>query len=101
MTLEAAPAAGAARPVRTDVAAGLPRLWGLVQRMSGHVDRLRLLHLPTAGKTDSIMRDHRAIVDAIARRGSAGAQEALRAHLSGTLASVDEIQRRYPDFLLR
>ena len=86
---------------QTYVAAGLPRLWGLVQRMSGHVDRLRLLHLPTAGKTDSIMRDHHAIVDAIARRDPAGAQEALRAHLSGTLASVDEIQRRYQDFLLR
>jgi len=83
------------------VAAGMPRLWGLVQRMSGHVDRLRLLHLPTSGKTSSIMRDHAHIVDAIGRRDPAAAQEALRTHLSGTLASVDEIQKRYPDFLLR
>ena len=86
---------------QTYIAAGLPRLWGLVQRMSGHVDRLRLLHLPTSGKTASIMRDHLAIVDAIERGDPDGAQEALRAHLSGTLASVDEIQKRYPDFLLR
>jgi GntR family transcriptional regulator, rspAB operon transcriptional repressor len=84
----------------TYVAAGMPRLWGLVQRMSGHVDRLRLLHLPTAGKTESIMRDHRAVVDAIARRDPDGAQAALRQHLSGTLASVDDIRRRHPDFLL-
>jgi DNA-binding GntR family transcriptional regulator len=85
----------------TYAAAGMPRLWGLVQRMSGHVDRLRLLHLPTAGKTESIMRDHRAIVEAIGRRDPAAAQEALRQHLSGTLASVDEIRKRYPDFLQR
>jgi len=85
---------------QTYVAAGLPRLWGLVQRMSGHVDRLRLLHLPSSGKMDSIMRDHQAIVEAIGRRDPAAAQQALRAHLSGTLASVDEIQQRYPDFLL-
>jgi DNA-binding GntR family transcriptional regulator len=83
------------------IAAGMPRLWALVHRMSGHVDRLRLLHLPTSGKTTSIVRDHRDIVDAIERRNPAAAQEALRTHLSGTLASVDEIQKRYPDFLTR
>lgn len=81
-------------------AAGMPRLWTLVQRMSGHVDRLRLLHLPTAGKTESIAREHETIVEALQRRDAAAAQEALRAHLSGTLASVDEIRKSHPDFLV-
>lgn len=82
------------------VAAGLPRLWAVVVRMSGHVDRLRLLHIPTSGKTDSILAAHLAILEAIASRDGEAAQRAVRDHLSGTLASVDEIQRRHPEFLI-
>ena len=80
-------------------AAGVAGLWELEQRYSGHVDRLRRLHLPEAGKADRILRDHQRIVDAIARQDAAGAQEALREHLSGTLSQVDEICERYPDYV--
>lgn len=80
-------------------AAGVPGLWELVGRNSGHVDRLRRLHLPTAGKTEAILRDHRAIVRGIAAKDPAAAQAALRKHLSGTLSAVDEICRQYPDYV--
>lgn len=80
-------------------AAGVPDLWELVGRVSGHVDRLRRLHLPTAGKTEAILRDHRAIVRGIERKDPAAAQAALRKHLSGTLSAVDEICRQYPDYV--
>jgi DNA-binding GntR family transcriptional regulator len=82
------------------VAAGLPRLWAVVVRMSGHVDRLRLLHSPFAGKTESIMAGHEAILNAIASGDAETATQAVREHLSGTLASVDEIQQRYPEYLI-
>ncbi len=75
-------------------------LWDLVGRVSGHVDRLRRLHLPTAGKTEAILRDHRAIVRAIEAQDPAAAQAALRKHLSGTLSAVNEICRQYPDYVL-
>ncbi|MBB3178578.1 GntR family transcriptional regulator [Variovorax sp. Sphag1AA] len=80
-------------------AAGVAGLWDMVARMSGHVDRLRRLHLPTAGKTEAILRDHRAIAQAIKRGDPAGAQKALRKHLSGTLSAVAEICARYPDYI--
>jgi DNA-binding GntR family transcriptional regulator len=80
-------------------AAGVPDLWELVGRVSGHVDRLRRLHLPTAGKTEAILRDHRAIARAIDAKDPAAAQAALRKHLSGTLSAVDEICRQYPDYV--
>lgn len=80
-------------------AAGVSELFDLVRRRSGHVDRLRLLHLPTAGKVRTILRDHRRIADAIAQRDAAGAQEAVREHLSGTLSRIDEIRRSHPDFV--
>lgn len=82
------------------VAAGLPRLWSVVVRMSGHVDRLRLLHIPTAGKTESILGAHRTILQAIESSDAEAAQQAVRDHLSGTLASVEEIQQRYPEYLI-
>lgn len=81
-------------------AADMAALVELVGRVSGHVDRLRRLHLPTAGKTASILRDHRAIVEAIAAGDAAAAQEALRAHLSGTLSAVEEIRQQFPDYVV-
>jgi DNA-binding GntR family transcriptional regulator len=80
-------------------AAGQPELWDLVRRLSGHVDRLRRLHLPAAGKMDSVIRDHKRIVDAIARRDPALAQTRLRQHLSGTLGQVDEIRARHAGYV--
>ncbi|RST49161.1 GntR family transcriptional regulator [Variovorax sp. MHTC-1] len=80
-------------------AGGVPDLWELVGRVSGHVDRLRRLHLPSAGKTEAILRDHRAIVRAIDAKDPAAAQAALRKHLSGTLSAVDEICRQYPGYV--
>ncbi|WP_457424425.1 GntR family transcriptional regulator [Roseateles sp. P5_E7] len=82
------------------VAAGLPRLWSVVVRMSGHVDRLRLLHSPFTGKTESILDEHEAILNAIDSGDAEAATQAVREHLSGTLASVDEIQQRYPEYLI-
>lgn len=81
-------------------AADVAGLWDLVRRMSGHVDRLRRLHLPTEGKTAAVVRDHRAIVDAIAAGNPADAQDQLRAHLSGTLSQLDEICTRHPDYVV-
>ncbi|MGI4778219.1 MAG: GntR family transcriptional regulator [Janthinobacterium lividum] len=82
-------------------AGGVPALWSQVMKASGHVDRLRRLHLPTAGKTESILRDHRAIVQGIEARDPAAARSALRGHLSGTLSAVDTICDQYPDFIAR
>lgn len=81
-------------------AADMAALVELVGRVSGHVDRLRRLHLPTAGKTASILRDHRAIVEAIAAGDAAAAQEALRVHLSGTLSAIEEIREQFPDYVV-
>lgn len=80
-------------------AAGVPELFDLVRGRSGHVDRLRLLHLPSGGKARAIVRDHRRIVEAIAGGDPEAAQASLREHLSGTLAQVDEIRRSHPDYI--
>lgn len=79
--------------------AGVPDLFDLVRRLSGHVDRLRRLDLPSAGKARAVVRDHRRIVDAIAQGDPAAAQDALREHLSGTLSRLEQISAKYPDYV--
>jgi DNA-binding GntR family transcriptional regulator len=81
-------------------AAGVPDLFQLVRRHSGHLDRLRLLNLPLPGKMASVIKDHEALVAAVARGDQDRAAAALRRHLSGTLGIVDQIRARHPDYLL-
>jgi DNA-binding GntR family transcriptional regulator len=78
-------------------AAGVPQLWDEVRRRSGHIDRLRRLHLPVEGKGEAIVRDHTRIVDAIARGDAEAAQRRVREHLSGTLSQLDAIRSRHPE----
>jgi GntR family transcriptional regulator, rspAB operon transcriptional repressor len=82
------------------VAAGVPDLFDLVRRRSGHVDRLRRLHLPAAGKARAVVRDHRRIVEAIAAGDVAQAQQRVREHLSGTLGQVDQLRAEHPDYVV-
>ncbi|WP_262297460.1 GntR family transcriptional regulator [Microvirga sesbaniae] len=80
-------------------AARMTDLWSLVRSRSGHIDRLRRLHLPTPGKAQDIVQHHRLIVQAIAEGRPEDAQEHLRHHLSGTLSYVDEIRAKYPGYV--
>jgi DNA-binding GntR family transcriptional regulator len=83
-------------------AAKVENLWDLLRSKSGNLDRLRRLHLhvPIVRKAASILTDHGAIVDAIEQNDPALAQQCVRDHLSGTLAHLDEIRARYPEYLL-
>nr|WP_206078895.1 GntR family transcriptional regulator [Mesorhizobium camelthorni] len=79
-------------------AAGVPDLWTLVQSRSGHIDRLRQLNLMDPGKGATILTAHREILDRMKALDAPGAQEAVRRHLSGTLAKVDEIRQAHSQF---
>jgi GntR family transcriptional regulator, rspAB operon transcriptional repressor len=80
--------------------AGMGELHTLMRDRSGHVDCLRRLHLPTRGKAQSVIRDHKAIVLAIESRHLETAQRAVRRHLAGTLAFVHEVRRRHPHWVV-
>ncbi|KIQ04115.1 transcriptional regulator [Agrobacterium tumefaciens] len=74
-------------------------LWTNVRRQSVHLDRLRRLHLPMPGKMQTVLADHRAIVDAIQSANPEEATAALRRHLSGTLSITDMIRQRFPEYI--
>jgi DNA-binding GntR family transcriptional regulator len=79
--------------------AGVPGLWAAVRTRSGHLDRLRHLHLPTPGKAQSVIAEHEGILRAVAGGEAEEAQRRLRAHLSGTLASIDALRKEHPSYL--
>jgi DNA-binding GntR family transcriptional regulator len=74
-------------------------IWALVRSRSGHIDRLRRLHLPSPGKAQGIVRHHRLIVKAIGTGEPDQAQKHLRAHLSGTLSELANIRALHPHYL--
>jgi DNA-binding GntR family transcriptional regulator len=79
-------------------AAGVPDLWALVRKRSGHIDRIRRLHLPIGGKAAQIVRDHSAIVNAISKAEPELAQSEVRDHLSRSPAFSDELRVRFPSY---
>ena len=74
-------------------------IWMLVRSRSGHIDRLRRLHLPSPGKAQDIVRHHKLIAKAIAGGEPDEAQKHLRTHLSGTLSELAQIRAQHPEYL--
>ena len=74
-------------------------IWTLVKSRSGHIDRLRRLHLPSPGKAQNIVRHHKLITRAIEAGDADAAQQHLRKHLSGTLSELDKIRSHHPEYL--
>lgn len=79
-------------------AVGVENLWDLIASRSGHIDRLRNLNLPDPGKSEEILHSHRLILEKIADGQVDEAVEAVRVHLSGTLAMAEEIKMRCPTY---
>lgn len=79
-------------------AAGFASLWHLISGRSGHIDRLRRLNLPDPGKIADVLQAHEQILAAIAAGDDAKVQQAVRHHLSGTLASLPAIIDLHPDY---
>lgn len=81
-------------------AAGLTSLVQLVDSRCGQLDRMRRLHLQWSkeGKPEKVVKDHQAVLDAIRDNDVAGAQQAMRTHLAGTIGRLDDLRTHFPDY---
>ncbi|HRE20506.1 MAG TPA: GntR family transcriptional regulator [Rhabdaerophilum sp.] len=79
-------------------AASVRTLWHLISDRSGHIDRLRRLNLPDPGKIAEVVRHHEDILDAIASGDFQVVEQAVRTHLSGTLAAMQKIIEQNPAY---
>ena len=75
-------------------------LFRLVKSKSGHLARARRLDLPVENKIRRILTDHIAIIAAIEAGDPNAAMEAMRDHLTGTLARIEALQQENPGYFL-
>lgn len=66
---------------------GLTTLWKVVDTCKAQMDRCRLLTLPRPGHGAETIKQHRAILAALATRKARPSVEALKAHLSTSLSN--------------
>lgn len=78
--------------------AGVSGLWRSVRSMRAHLTRMRMLDIPQPGTMTSIIAEHEAIFEAIAARDALAGEAAVRRHLSGTVAPIETLKAKYPDY---
>lgn len=78
--------------------AGVGGLWTVAMARRSHIDRLRHLDLPSQGKVQAVLRDHQAILAALAAGDAARAETAIRTHLAGTIGRVERLRARHPEY---
>jgi len=79
-------------------AAGHEAMHRLVTERSSQMARLRTLDLPREDKMHSVVEAHRAVIERIEAGDRAGATEAMRAHLSGTIGRLPDIMESNRDY---
>lgn len=71
-----------------------------VQRHCCNLARLRSLDLPREGKIASVLKQHLAVIEAVEAGDPNAATEAMRRHLSGTLALLPTLLAEHPDLFV-
>ena len=80
-------------------AIGYGDIWSVVESQKAQFDRIRFLSLPDVTPVDSLIRQHRAILDAVVARDADTAEKTLRAHLSIVVETTAALMRTHPDLI--
>lgn len=80
----------------------LPGLWTLIQQVKIQIDRYRCLtlKLPKERRTEMVVNEHMAIVEAMALRDEGAAVDAMEAHLNGLQLHFAVGIDAYPDYFI-
>lgn len=78
--------------------AGHPNIWRVIRQEKAHVDRCRLLTLPSQERRTSVIAEHAAVAEAIAAGDADRAEAAMAAHLGRVIPGVAELVASYPDY---
>lgn len=82
------------------LAAGQGSVWPTIQQSKIHLDRVRRLLLPSDLKVRHLVGEHRRILDAIKQGNRKAAAEAMRLHLEGLQAGLQDLSRQHPDLFV-
>lgn len=79
--------------------AGLGSVWDVIEREKAQFDRVRYLSLPATTPVEVLIRQHRAILEAVAEGRPAAAERELRRHLREVLEIADGLASRHRDLI--
>ncbi len=80
--------------------AGVQGLTQLLDRRRGHYDRIRGLYLRVQERRKIVIKEHRAIFAALKNHDAEAAEAAVRTHLGKSLAVIDQIRDRHPQYFV-
>jgi DNA-binding GntR family transcriptional regulator len=75
-----------------------PGIWTLILQVKVHVDRLRQLTLPQAGRMTTVIAEHERILSAIEARNPENAAVAMAKHIERLLGDIAGIKNLNPEF---
>lgn len=78
--------------------AGVEGLMSVIDQRRGHYDRIRGLYLRKIDRRQDVIKEHRAIVDAVALGDPENSERVVRMHLGKSLAALDEIRDLDPEY---
>jgi GntR family transcriptional regulator, rspAB operon transcriptional repressor len=71
--------------------------WRVLENLKAQMDRVRYLSMPNATPIETLIGQHAAIVDALARHSADDAEAAMRAHLGEIMMSLPRIAQAHPE----
>ena len=71
--------------------------WKVIEDAKAQMDRVRFLSLPHATPVRHLIKQHQAILDAVAAGRAAAAEQAMKVHLREILKSLPRLARDFPD----
>jgi DNA-binding GntR family transcriptional regulator len=77
---------------------GRPIAWTIVARANGHLNRVRRLSLAEPRYIAEMIKEHKAVVDAVGAGDPDAAEDALRHHLRMVLSDLPTIRHDHPEY---
>jgi DNA-binding GntR family transcriptional regulator len=71
--------------------------WRVLEKLKAQMDRARYLSMPNATPIETLIGQHAAVLDALARHSADDAEAAMRAHLSEIMMSLPRIAQAHPE----
>jgi len=79
---------------------GIAQIWAVLDREKSQFDRIRFLSLPVRTPVESLIAQHKGILEAVLNRDPEGAEAAMRVHLSEVLKITEQLATEHPDLIV-
>ncbi len=77
---------------------GKERIWGIVHTLNAHLSRIRMLSLASAFRWDTIVEQHRSIVEAVKRKDADAAERIMKDHVTLIVHDREALVEKYPSY---